>query len=447
MKEGRHVNMAPRGYKNSRDENNNPIIEPGKDAHLVSWVFEETAKGVYNVMEIWKRAKSKGLKVGRSQMWNLLRNPIYCGKIFIPAYKDENARTVKATHEPIISQELFDEVQDVLNGRKRKFPTRQTAKEELPLRGYLVCRYCGGKITGSASKGNGGKYFYYHCQHGCKERFKADLANEELVKKFIEITSNMGVIRTLRESVDVHLRLSKTDKLEQIAKLRLEIEKAKSRISQARKLMLDKEIDANEYREIKEDYEGEIVKLEREIEKISTFDSDLKEQIIFCCDFLEKLPKYFMDADLTAKQQILGSILAEKLVFEEKTYRTIKLKGIVSLICRPAKDFKGNRNEKSSENSELSNLVPGTGFEPAHPFERRHLKTVRLPISPPGLKYLKFEIHLKSNIGTQILQECKYNSPFYPSESFFDFRLNKSIPAKIIAVPMICSKKIDSPRI
>ena len=29
-------------------------------------------------------------------------------------------------------------------------------------------------------------------------------------------------------------------------------------------------------------------------------------------------------------------------------------------------------------------FVPGTGFEPAHPFERRHLKTVRLPISPPG---------------------------------------------------------------
>ena len=29
--------------------------------------------------------------------------------------------------------------------------------------------------------------------------------------------------------------------------------------------------------------------------------------------------------------------------------------------------------------------MPGTGFEPAHPFERCHLKAVRLPISPPGL--------------------------------------------------------------
>lgn len=128
MKEGRHVNMAPKGYKNARDENNNPIIEPGKDAHLVQWIFEETARGVHNVMEIWRMARVKGLRVGRSQMWNLLRNPIYAGKIFMPAYKDEKAMVVKATHEPIISQELYDEVQDVLNGRKRKFPTRQTAK-------------------------------------------------------------------------------------------------------------------------------------------------------------------------------------------------------------------------------------------------------------------------------------------------------------------------------
>lgn len=392
MKEGRHVNMAPRGYKNARDENNNPIIEPGKDAHLIEWVFEEMAKGVNNVMEIWKMVKGKGLKVGRSQMWNLLRNPIYCGRILVPAYKDEKAMVIKASHEPIITPELFEEVQDVLNGRKRKFPTRQTSKEELPLRGYLECVKCGSKITGSASKGNGGKYFYYHCQHGCKERFKAELANKELIKKFVEVTSNLGVIRSLKESVEIHLRLSKTDKLEQVAKLRSEIEKAKNRITSARRLMLDKEIDAAEYREIKEEYEGEIVKLERKIDEISTLDSDLKEQISFCCDLMENLPKYFVAADLQAKQQILGSILSEKLVFEENSYRTIKLRKVISLICRPDKDYKGRGNKKSSENSELSNVVPRTGFEPARPFEHHHLKVACLPISTPGLPFQGVQI-------------------------------------------------------
>ena len=362
MKEGRHVNMAPRGYRNARDENNNPIIEPGKDAPLIHWVFEETAKGVHNVMEVWKMARAKGLNVGKSQMWNLLRNPIYCGRIFVPAYKDEKAMVIKASHEPIVCGELFDEVQDVLNGRKRKFPTRQTAKEELPLRGYLQCKQCGSKLTGSASKGNGGKYFYYHCQHGCKERFKAEIANKEILKEFAEISSNNGVVRILRESLDNHFRLSNSDKVQQTQKLQIDIEKAKSRIASARRLMLDKEIDASEYREIKEEYEAEIVKMERKIEDMSTLDSDLKEQINFCCDLLQNLPKYYTVSDLTAKQQILGSILEEKLVFENNSYRTLKLKKVVSLLCRRGKDYKRNENKKSSNNLELSNVVPGTGI-------------------------------------------------------------------------------------
>lgn len=44
-----------------------------------------------------------------------------------------------------------------------------------------------------------------------------------------------------------------SDKLAQIAKLRSEIERGKSRISNAGTLMLDKDTDANEYREIKDE--------------------------------------------------------------------------------------------------------------------------------------------------------------------------------------------------
>ena len=260
-----------------------------------------------------------------------------------------------------------NQLQDVLNGRKRKFPTRQKAIEDLAHRGFLECKQCGSKRTGSASKGNGGKYFYYHCQHGCKERFKAEGANEELIKEFAKISANSTVIRILKESLDAHLRLSKSDKQDQKEKLQSEIEKAKSRIANARRLMLDKEIEATEYKEIKTEYEGEIEKLERKIDELTTLDSDLKEHIAFCCDLLEGLPKYFTAADLTGKQQILGSILSEKLVFSENGYRTIKFRKVVSLICRRGKDYKVDRKKESPENSELSNVVPRTGIEPAHP--------------------------------------------------------------------------------
>ena len=49
--------------------------------------------------------------------------------------------------------------------------------------------------------------------------------------------------------------------------------------------------------------------------------------------------------------------------------------------------------KKLHQNSEVS--VPETGFEPAHPFGRYHLKVVRLPISPPGrvVPGLMFEVN------------------------------------------------------
>lgn len=199
-KEGRWMATAPKGYKNARSEDNRPIIEPSKDASIVRFAFEELAKGVKDIESIRRMVNQKGLKVSRSAFWYLVRNPVYCGKIFIPAWKDEEAHYVKATHEPLIPESLFEEVQDVLHGRKRNIPVKNTKREELPLRGYLLCQRCGRPLTGSASHGNGGKYYYYHCQAslGCKERFKAEEANKSFLKY-------LQTFKTKEEILDLYL--------------------------------------------------------------------------------------------------------------------------------------------------------------------------------------------------------------------------------------------------
>jgi hypothetical protein len=120
-------------------------------------------------------------------------------------------------------------------------------------------------------------------------------------------------------------------------------------------------IEPGKYREIKNEQEEEIAKPERKLVELETMDSDLSDQIRFCFDFLETLPKYYQEADLKAKQHILGSILSEKLVFEENSYRTIKFKAIISLVCRPGKAFTRGKKEESSDKSKLSNVVPHVG--------------------------------------------------------------------------------------
>ncbi|MBO9203117.1 MULTISPECIES: recombinase family protein [Niastella] len=119
-KEGRYLGIAPTGYINRNSEAGKKYIEPHEQqASIMKWAFETLAEGCFNAEQIYKKAKEKGLKSTKSNFWMNIRNPLYCGKIIIPKYKDEEAHSVKAQHEPLVSELLFCQVQDVLGGRQR----------------------------------------------------------------------------------------------------------------------------------------------------------------------------------------------------------------------------------------------------------------------------------------------------------------------------------------
>jgi DNA invertase Pin-like site-specific DNA recombinase len=376
MKEGRHVNMAPKGYKNSRDENYNKIITPGKDAALVHWVFQETAREIYTIMDIWKMARDKGLKIGKSHIWNILRNPIYCGKIYIPTYKNEEAMLVKGKHEPIVSEALFNEVQDVLNGKKRKaINLRHGMKEEYPLRGNLICHQCGRILTASSSKGNGGMYYYYHCVKGCKERHKAEDVNEQFLRELERINRNINQNSVDYQKASLYHYLGSTgqDKARRIAQIRAEIEQKDEGLTTARKRFFEKAIDIEDLNAAKAIYQPEINRLQQELIKLNAADSTLDEQVASCLQVVTQLPAYYAEGDLILKRQIVGLIYPEKSVFKNNAIQTIRPNRAIELICRSRADSSDRKNEKSSENSEDSNVVSRIGH-----FSNQFLGDLRL---------------------------------------------------------------------
>ena len=141
---------------------------------------------------------------------------------------------------------------------------------------------------------------------------------------------------------------------------------------------------------------NEVWDLERELSKSKGGDKELCEEILFSIQLVAGLPEYYNSSDLICRQQVIGSIFLEKMVFQDGELRTKKVNSAVELICRAPKDFKEIENKKSSEFSELSNLVPRTGIEPAHRCRRQILSLLRLPIPPPGLmgqQYYNFWIY------------------------------------------------------
>lgn len=102
--------------------------------------------------------------------------------------KDENEWTVVYnTHEPIISQELWDKVQE----RQKSIATGKQTKIGFmhPLSGFLICADCGNKLKLSTSVSRTGKRLYHfdcchHIRYGkayCFSHYIAASILEEIV--------------------------------------------------------------------------------------------------------------------------------------------------------------------------------------------------------------------------------------------------------------------------
>jgi site-specific DNA recombinase len=349
-KEGRWLGGCPRGYKNARNENNRPIILPsgGKQQELVIEAFSLFSTGLYPIEDLRRRMNKEGLKTSRQSFWLLLRNKIYVGKVFVPAYKDEQAVWVEGQHEGIIEESVFYNVQEVLAGRKRNVPLKNSkVRDELPLRGNLICPLCERTMTGSASTGrHGGKFFYYHCSNGCKERHKASEINHEFLNVLQSFKANPETLELYGNIVKQSLKENNHSVKEDLHNITKDVEKQKQRMQNARALMLDGEITTEDYRAMKHDIEIVLEELLVKQILLKGGNENYDKEIDFCVRLLKNIDNIYKQANTEGKQSIIGSLFPEKLIFENNQYRTPRLNSVVSLICNGNGHSKGCKKRK-----------------------------------------------------------------------------------------------------
>ncbi|WP_116788621.1 recombinase family protein [Flavobacterium psychrotrophum] len=370
-KEGRALGIAPIGYKNKITEDGKKyfgIVEP--HATYIRWAFEELARGVKPADQIRKEVNRMGLKCGSSVFYTMVRNPIYCGLIYVPAYKDEEERFVKGTHDPILSEYLFYEVQDVLDGKKRKVRSRSKieADENFPLRGFLQCPHCGGMLTASSSKGKTRHYPYYHCQPGCRYRYRADELNELFereLRKFVPHPAIKELYKVIVGKLFSEFTKPENDQRKRISD---DIDRLSQKISKARNLLLADVIDAEDYKALKEEAENEIKKAERLLNTIGAnkpSQMQVEKLMDKAISTLSRLDTYYSTLPVSKKRELIGSIYPEKIVFDGKDYRTPKLNEAARLIYLINNDLYSIKNRKGQKSAYLSGQVESPGIEPA----------------------------------------------------------------------------------
>lgn len=367
-KEGRWLGHYPKGYKNTRDEKDKPIIVPegGFQEAIIKKAFSEFSTGLFNIEELRRKLYKEGLKLTKNAFASVLKNKTYIGKIFVHAYKDEPAQWVEGIHQPIIDDNTFYEVQEVLAGRKRNFPNKvQTVRDELPLRGYLECPRCGRALTGSASTGRSGeKFFYYHCSKGCKERIKAVDTNQEFAKKLKMVQYNSQIIELFMKTLKNKLKSNSGINKVEVEKVTKEIEKNKTRLKNAQILMLDGELNPTEYKEMKIKLEEDLIGLTNDENKLRSCSTTHEKLIDTCKKVVQNLDIAYDKADSPTKQRIVGSIFPEKFIFQNNQVRTTKVNELIDRICNKINEFRGNKKGQQSFYELLPCRVGATGFEP-----------------------------------------------------------------------------------
>lgn len=367
MKEGCFVGIAPFGYKNFRNPNGkSTIIKNAEIAPLIRSAFIDYSKGVLSAEDIRKKYYNRGLKITKQSMLNLLKNPIYCGKIVIKEWKKEDEIIVEGLHEPIIDEETFNTVQKIMAGKgKQKVHKFSEVDEHLPLRGFLECESCGRALTGSASKGrNGVRHFYYHCQPKCKERFKAEEANAIFEQMLSEFVIKDDVMTLYKEILNETFSGEKENRELRVKQIKLEIGKLNARMDSIEDKFLDDLIDPSSYKSMRGKTQKSINDLKSELENLKTMDKELEEYLKLGISFLHGVDKLYKTSPSDIKKKIIGSIFPEKLIFSKNSYRTAFINELIELILSKHKPFRLLKIKTPRQNGEESKKAPPLGLEP-----------------------------------------------------------------------------------
>lgn len=332
-KEGRWMGTAPIGYKNKTMENGDKYIGPKEpEAGIMKWVFQEIAACIYNTEQIWKSARLKGLKCSKNNFWMAIRNPVYCGKIHVPKYKEEESMFVQGKHLAIISEALYYEVQQVLDGRRKKQRTKTVVDDMLPLRGFLVCPKCGKMLTGSASKGHTKHYHYYHCVSSCGSRYKADKANELFATEIKKYVPRPAFREIYKQAILFAFKSQTKTNYDERRQLLNTIDALSDQIKEARNLLFSKEIDPADYRESKADYERQISELEARLSEVPQNNYNIEGIVSKALEILCQLDILYNNGTIEEKRKIISSIFPEKLIFDGVHYRTARINEAANLI-------------------------------------------------------------------------------------------------------------------
>jgi site-specific DNA recombinase len=142
---GRWTFGVPLGYRRIGGRGSNIEHDPERAA-LVRKAFELLAAGLHNRQEVLRIVTALGLRTLRGHpvspqtFQQMIRNPLYAGRMRVKDWKDFPAR--RGSFDSVVPDELFATVQQVLDGKRPTVAPYQRSHPDFPLRCFVRCAVC-----------------------------------------------------------------------------------------------------------------------------------------------------------------------------------------------------------------------------------------------------------------------------------------------------------------
>ena len=342
------------------DEQAFPIVQKGLQMYAQELC---TLTDLVSLLDKWGL---KSLRGGRKTTVQLVDKMLgkylkfYAGVIHNPWTGED----VDGLHKPMITKEEMFQIQMIRQGKLRKIKHLKK-NQDFPLRRAVLCACCSTPLTGSAPRGNGGRYYYYHCQNKYCSMYGKSIPKTELEVKFndklIEITPNDKFLALFRATVlDLWQENGKILEIDakKYEKQLAALEAKKKRDYEMRE---DGSYTKEEFLERKREIENDIISVQISANEANVKKFDVEAALEYAIDFIGNLKNQWTNMALSLKYAQFQPRF-QKLIFPKGiSYQRDGKFGTTELGVI----FKLNQHFLGADFSQNSTLVPLGGIEPS----------------------------------------------------------------------------------
>jgi len=357
MRQGRYVWHAPIGYINTKIDGKANIIQT-THAPLILEAFKEIEAGLYSTDQIRLRMAQKGLltkrgcPITRSQFYRLVRNKVYAGII------DKFGEQHKGTFTPIVSEGLFNVVQQRLSGRTIKIKVYNKEHPDFPLRRFIV-NEDGVKLRGYWAQGRKKKYPFYGF-----ELKNTTIRKEILEQKFKEFLSvfefDTTYLGVLRQNLTFHLKQRNNDDMKGKLSIEAKIKEIYTQMHHYSKNEFKGIINADLLKIHMDELTSQLRDLEKQKELLENQESfNLDELLLFAKEFLKNISHVWTTKAFEIKTRFQWFVFPEGVIFNNKILRTTKLCKLFKLKDKIADAISTIvHNSEIKENTRSGRILP-----------------------------------------------------------------------------------------